>query len=306
MKRASIDIGSNSILLLAVEFNTEKGLIEREYLNESFITSLGKDLDKTKVFHPDSMKASLAALAECRKLLEGIHFSSADVIVTATEASRVAGNSHEFYSQVKKDLGFNVSIISSEGEAYYTALGVISSLSESSDDVVVMDIGGASTELISITPKPFLIKNSVSFPIGSVRATDWRAEGIFDEKIKAINESDFSAYQTKTLVCVAGSMTSLASMYLGLKEFSASKIEGMMIGLNSFKEFSRDLQKTNTENLLLLFPFLGKRAPMVASGALVAELMASKLGVETMKISTRGLRYGTVISGGVDERFIAR
>lgn len=304
MKRASIDIGSNSILLLAAEVNSSKGVIEREYLNESYITSLGKDLDKTKVFHPESMEASFKALEDCKRLLETVGIKPADVIVTATEASRVAGNALDFYARVKRELGFNVTIISSDGEAYYTALGVLSAMGEKAEDIVVMDIGGASTELIEIACKPFSIKNSISLPIGSVRATDWRSEGMFEDKIKSILEHDFTHYQTKTLVCVAGSMTSLASMYLGAKEFKAERIEGMEIAFKSFKEFSTDLQKTNTENLLLLFPFLGKRAPMVASGALVAELIADKLGVLTIKISTRGLRYGTIITGGLDGQFI--
>jgi exopolyphosphatase/guanosine-5'-triphosphate,3'-diphosphate pyrophosphatase len=304
MKRASIDIGSNSILLLAAEYNIARGIIEKEYLNESYITSLGKDLDKTKVFHPDSMKASFEALKECKRLLQTISFNPENVIVTATEASRVAQNSREFFASVKKDLGFDVSIISSKGEAYYTALGVVSSMDSAHADVVVMDIGGASTELIQIETTPFKINGSISLPVGSVRATDWRAEGVFEEKISLILQQNFKAYEAKTLVCVAGSMTALASMYLGQKEYQASKIEGMSIAFKSFKEFSTDLQATNLENLRLLFPFLGKRAPMVASGALVAELISQKLGVETIKISTRGLRYGTIISGGIDEQFI--
>jgi exopolyphosphatase/guanosine-5'-triphosphate,3'-diphosphate pyrophosphatase len=304
MKRASIDIGSNSILLLVAEYDVDKGIIEKEYLNESFITSLGKDLDKTKVFHPDSMKASLEALAECKKLLQTINFKPENVIVTATEASRVAKNSREFYEAVKNDIGFNVSIISSKGEAYYTALGVVSSMDSTHTNITVMDIGGASTELIQLETSPFKINGSISLPVGSVRATDWRAEGVFEEKIASLLAQNFKDYETKTLVCVAGSMTALASMFLGQKEYSAEKIEGMSIAFKSFKEFSTDLQATNLENLKLLFPFLGKRAPMVASGALVAELIAEKLGVETIKISTRGLRYGTITSGGVDEQFI--
>jgi len=58
MIRASIDIGSNSVLLLACDFNESTGKIENELLNLSYITSLGKDLDKTRQFHPESMKAT--------------------------------------------------------------------------------------------------------------------------------------------------------------------------------------------------------------------------------------------------------
>ncbi|MBC7427228.1 MAG: hypothetical protein H7336_01370 [Bacteriovorax sp.] len=303
MRRASIDIGSNSVLLLAVELDSD-GVITKELLNESFITSLGKDLDDAKKFHPDSIKATYEALSEYKKLLDKINFLANDVIATATEASRVSTNSREFFKKIKDELGFNIQIISSDGEAYYTALGVVSSLEKSEEKIIIMDIGGASTELIQIDTAPFKIVKSISLPVGSVRATDWKSKGEFDSKVSEILNKDFSDYQTDTLVCVAGSMTALASIYLGQKEYVDSKVEGMKISFKSFTEFAHDLRNTNVENLLMLFPFLGKRAPMVAGGSHVAELIGNKLKIDTIKISTRGLRYGTVITGGIDEQYI--
>lgn len=305
MRRASIDIGSNSVLLLAVELD-EKGQIKEELLNESFITSLGKDLDVTKKFHSDSMQATYEALSTYKNLLDKIKFPVGDVIATATEASRVSTNSREFFKKIKDELGFNIQIISSDGEAYYTALGVVSSLPKTEGKIVVMDIGGASTELILINTLPFEIEKSISLPVGSVRATDWKNKNEFDSKIYDILAPDMSEYSTETLVCVAGSMTALASMYLGQREYSDTKIEGMSISFKSFQDFTRDLQNTTVENLLMLFPFLEKRAPMVAAGSLVAELIGSKLKIDLIKISTRGLRYGTVLTGGINEQFIGK
>ncbi|MGZ3808515.1 MAG: Ppx/GppA phosphatase family protein, partial [Bacteriovorax sp.] len=150
---------------------------------------------------------------------------------------------------------------------------------------------------------PFQIVSTISLPVGSVRATDWRNEKIFDEKMKEILDCDLSAYFTKSLLCVAGSMTSLASMFLGRNTFSDKDIDGLTITFSSFKEFSADLQKTNVENLLLLFPYLGKRAPMIAAGATVAEMIGEKLNIENIQISTRGLRYGVLIQGEINEKF---
>ncbi len=305
MIRASIDIGSNSVLLLAVELN-EKNEIIKELINESFITSLGRDLDITKKFHSDSMQATYDALKIYKDLLEKINFKIIDVIATTTEASRVSTNAREFFKKIKLELGFNIDIISSDGEAYYTALGVVSSLPSAEGRIVIMDIGGASTELIMINSNPFKIEKSISLPVGSVRATDWKNKDEFDSKVYEVLSPDLSDYNTEILVCVAGSMTALASMYLGQREYSHTKIEGMTISFKSFQEFVLDLQKTTVENLLMLFPFLGKRAPMVAAGSQVAEIIGSKLNVDLIKISTRGLRYGTIISGGIDERFISR
>ena len=307
MKRASIDIGSNSVLLLAIEFDEKNNCILKEYLNESTITSLGKDLDKNKTFLDHTMFATFEALRNYKKLLEKNGFSITEVIVTATEASRVANNAKEFFNKVFNELGFKIQVINGKGEAYYTALGVITSLKTSDEkSIVVMDIGGASTELIKIHFNPFRIEESISMPIGSVRASDWAKEGseVLDLKFNEIFKNDLSSFRTDTLVCVAGSMTALASMYLGHKVYDDQKIEGLEIPFNTFKDFARDLQNTSIENLLLLFPFLGKRAPMLGSGSKIAVEIGKILEIKKMKISTRGLRYGTVFTGGIHEQFI--
>ncbi|MDO9181468.1 MAG: hypothetical protein Q7U04_03625 [Bacteriovorax sp.] len=305
MIRASIDIGSNSVLLLAAEMDEAGTKIVSEVLNLSYITSLGKDLDKNKEFHPDSMKATYEALLDYKNQLLKIKINPQAVIVTATEAARVARNSPEFFLKIKNELGFEIQIISSEAEAFYTARGVASGHNDVST-VVIMDIGGASTELIKVELRPFKIIDSISLPVGAVRANDWIQGNIFDQKMEEIFSHNLNFYKTKSLLCVAGGMTSMAAMYLGLKEFSAEKIEGLTISFNSFKLFSLDLQKTNKENLLLLFPFLGKRVEVIAAAAKVAILFSEKLNIEEIKISSRGLRYGTLLAGEIDEKFTSR
>jgi exopolyphosphatase/guanosine-5'-triphosphate,3'-diphosphate pyrophosphatase len=305
MIRASIDIGSNSVLLLVGEFDENSNTLSNEILNLSFVTSLGKDLDKTKQFHPDSMKATYEALTSYKTELEKIKFKPEDVLVTATEASRVATNAKEFYKKIKDELGFSVTLISAEGEAYYTALGVASGLKED-EEVVIMDMGGASTELIRVKLNPFQIHDSISLPVGSVRATDWRKDNSFEKKMHGLLNRDLSYYNTKTLLGVAGSMTSLATMYMGKNTYSDQAIDGMNMNFNSFKEFTLDLQNTTIENLLLLFPYLGKRAPMLAAGATVAKMIGEKLNIEKIQISTRGLRYGVLVTGSIDQKFRIR
>lgn len=305
MIRASIDIGSNSVLLLAAELEKSGKKISKELLNLSYITSLGKDLDKTKLFHPESMRATYDALADYKVQLKKINIKPEDVIVTSTEAARVATNSSDFFSKIQKELGFEITIITPRAEAFFTAYGVASG-SVDTDTMVIMDIGGASTELIKVRMNPFKIIDSISLPIGSVRATDWLKENSFDNKTHEIFSHNLEFYQTDTLLCVAGGMTSMAAMYLGLKEFDAKAIDGMKISFDSFKLFAGDLQKTTSENLLLLFPFLGKRVEVVAAASKVAEMFCTNLKIKNIKISTRGLRYGTILTGGIDGQFTIR
>jgi exopolyphosphatase/guanosine-5'-triphosphate,3'-diphosphate pyrophosphatase len=297
MIRASIDIGSNSVLLLACEF-TDK--IESEILNLSHITSLGRDLDKTGMFCKESMDLTYKALEHYRDELIKINFNPKNTIVTATEAARVAKNSKTFFDLVKENLGFEIKIITGEQEAYFTAMGVASGTSKGLATCTIMDIGGASTEFIKLQMNPLKVLTSISLPVGSVRATDWNKEKVLDLKMKNILDNDLSVYQTETLVCVAGSMTSLASMFLGKKIFNDKEIDGLVINFNEFVKFADDLQGVNKEELLLNFPFLGKRAEMVAAGARVAKMLGEKIKIKKIQISTRGLRYGVLVNGGIN------
>lgn len=304
MRRATIDIGSNSILLLAGNYSN--GMIEEE-INESRITSLGKNLDKTGVFHTESLESSFLALQEYRELLISKKYNPEDVLVTATEASRVAKNAAEFYQKVKNELGFKVQIISAEGEAYYTALGVASSLSpSSSNNIVIMDIGGASTELIKIQRSPqFKIESTISLPIGSVRATDWIAENTHLTKWEELKKKYLlKEYETEKLICVAGSMTALGAVYFNQSAFNADELDGKVISKTEFSDFLDKLKEIKPEKLLQSFPYLGKRVHSIAGGSFVAKSFVEEVVRKEIMVSTRGLRYGTFIRGAIDGIYI--
>lgn len=296
MIRAAIDIGSNSVLLLACEFSNQ---IDKELLNLSHITSLGKDLDKTGVFQDESMLATLEALDDYKNQLALIGISPSETIVTATEAARVAKNASMFFLKIKKDIGFNIQIISGAQEAYYTALGVSSGIPRNLDKCVIMDIGGASTEFINLKLNPFVVETSISLPIGSVRASDWKNSGLFESKMAEIEQNDLSKYETDTLICVAGGMTSLAAMLLGKKIFNDKEIDGLEISFSNFEKFCIEVQSYSPENLLNTYPFLGKRSKMISAAALVALRLAKKLKVKQLQISTRGLRFGILVTGEI-------
>ncbi|MCK6594719.1 MAG: hypothetical protein L6Q33_05930 [Bacteriovoracaceae bacterium] len=302
MKRATIDIGSNSVLLLAGLY--QDGKIQ-EILNESRITSLGKNLDENKLFHPESMEATFLALVEYRDLLLANGFNASETIVTATEASRVARNAEEFFLKIKNELKFSVTKISANGEAYYTALGVVTSLKkENKKTAVILDIGGASSELIKIQLEPFQILSTVSLPIGSVRATDWLNAKTIDQKWIDIERSfPLKDYLTDQLICVAGSMTSLGAIYFQQAEFNADNLEGKIIANNDFHQFLSSLSQSDTQELLKKYPYLGKRIHSIPGGVWVAQKIVKLVCLSELLISTRGLRYGTFVTGEIDGKY---
>ncbi len=304
MKRASIDIGSNSVLLLAGTYAAGNVI---EEINESRITSLGKDLDKTKKFHPDSMDLTYKALKEYAELLKSRNFDLSKVLVTATEASRVAENASSFFEKIKNELRLEIKIINADGEAYYTALGVASSLSDISiPSAVIMDIGGASTELIKITlSSKFLIEKSISLPIGSVRATDWIKDNNHEIKwLDLKNKYAIKNYNTDCLICVAGSMTALGAIFFDLPNFESILIEGKKISKNKFIDFLNNLNLTTESELLSKYQFLGKRVYSIKGGIFVAASFINEVVNKEIMISTRGLRYGTFIAGELDGSYV--
>jgi exopolyphosphatase / guanosine-5'-triphosphate,3'-diphosphate pyrophosphatase len=301
VKRASIDIGSNTILLLIATV-TATELIE--IVNETRVTSLGKELEKTGKFQAQPIEDSFQALSEYTKIVKNNGIRPQDVIVTATEASRVATNSAEFIKRVEKELSLKVRIINAEGEAYYTALGVVSNTKKLRDEFIIMDIGGASTEFIKVQRDPFVVLSSISLPFGSVRGTDWIKAGEFDQKMNLLlKDSDIENYCSDFLLCVAGSMTSLGGMIKGLKAFDSDEINGSEVTFNTFEDFTAGIENTTPARLLEKFPFLGKRSQSILAGAQIGLIIGKKLGIDSFEISTLGLRYGTIRSGSVDERF---
>jgi exopolyphosphatase/guanosine-5'-triphosphate,3'-diphosphate pyrophosphatase len=301
MIRASIDIGSNSCLLLIANID-EDGSIET-LESEARVTSLGKDLDKNKLFLKKSMEDTYSAFKEYLGILRRHNVDPEDVVVSATEASRVATNADKFFEKVRMELGFKTVKISGEGEAFYTALGVCSGIKSDEDEIVIMDIGGASTELIKVEINPFKIIDSVSLPIGSVRASDWLDSNSFSENFNDLIVDNLEKYISKKLICVAGTMTTLSAILLNQSKFLESEIQGHCFSVGDLDALCSKLSKMNASEIDSKYPLCGKRASSIYGGSLVATKISNLLKVQEIEISTLGLRYGVLKQGVIDERF---
>ena len=303
--KASIDIGSNSILLLVGEF-TDEGF--KKYESESRVTSLGLNLDQTKNFDKQSMSDSFDALSEYKKIIERYNLEPSEVIATATEASRVAKNAKDFYAKVLSELGINVQIITSEAEAYYSAKGILFDSNFRSEKVFILDIGGASSEIIEVNTNSKEIINSFSMPFGAVRATNWTHKEIAQkefDKISSAFEKQLTDSRTDSLNCVAGTMTSVANISLETPTFDEVKVHGFkMTSVDVISIYER-LKLLNEEEILKMYPFLGKRSKTIVGGLKVATTILKWLKVKNIEISTYGLRYGTILEGEIKNEHLA-
>ena len=295
MKRfASIDVGSNSILLHIADYKDGKFI---EIFDDAQIASLGKGIDKTKRFSTESMELAFQIFQKYSNHLEEYKVSANNVFMIATEASRAVENSKEFFQKIKQKFNLEVNIVSGEMEARYACLGAISG-SESCQDAngLLLDIGGASTEVIQYQLAPFELKKVVSLPVGSVRATDWLKEDCFDEKIKEIF-TDFEKYNFSgnEATAIAGTATSLMAMMLNLTSYDNEKVNKQEIDVKNFNEFVEKIKKYSVSELETDYPFLGKRANVIIGGSKVLQAFNKKLKLKKLIISTRGLRHGVLI-----------
>ena len=306
--RGSIDIGSNSLLLLVGNFDDQGRFHEK--LNLANVTGLGKNIDQTGLFSNEAMTNTLEVLRDYRSQLDKIGLPAEEILVTATEAARVTKNAQTFFAQVRKELGFQTQILSPQGEAYYSALGVtLGTLGKTSsqNQLLIMDLGGASTEFVEVTRDPFKVGNFVSLPIGSVRAIDWLQAGIFEQKLKDVVsqvKGRVESFDQTHLMAIAGTMTTLAAMVQGLSSYDDRRVHQSILSQQDLKSLLEQIEPMSPADLLKAYPFLGKRVYTIYGGAKVAYGLAQAFGMKRFEISTFGLRYGTLYSGSLRQEFV--
>lgn len=302
--RASIDIGSNSVLLLIGDLSHGK---LKEVSKRSEITQLGKELDKNKVFHPESMDATYDAIKSYAEECDKHGIARDQIIATATEAARVAQNAVEFFAKIEQELGITITIITAEAEAFYSTKGILFDTKFENEVITIMDIGGASTELIRVNTKSFQILETISMPVGAVRSTQWLDDQLFVQNLQKVFldfRGELDKYQGKELFCVAGTLTSLGNMHLGHKEFVEDDVHGMILKSEEIDNLFKKYSNYTPEQFLELFPFLQKRSNNIRGGLHLVYHIVHRLLVKELTISTYGLRYGTLLEGKIRKEFI--
>lgn len=291
MRAASIDIGSNSILLLIAELEPHFKILHREFS----VTGLGRGIDETGGFIPKAMEESLEVLRDYAKKIQEYKVQESHVIVTATEASRVAKNSADFFQIVREETRLGVQLISGDQEAYYSSLGVVAN-SDIEGQIVIMDIGGASTEFISVLSRPFEVLESTSLPLGSVRWTEWEKQRKLQDQLCKINFSELDRFKSDKIICVAGTMTSVGNMILGSKNFDEQDLQGFEFSIEKLRKLALEIAPLSQKELLEAFPFLKKRVSVIKGGISLALSLLEKIGARNVQISTYGLMYGSILS----------
>ncbi|MBI3058241.1 MAG: Ppx/GppA family phosphatase [Deltaproteobacteria bacterium] len=296
---AAIDIGTNTILLLIAELESDGSFQVLD--DRAEITRLGEGVDRARQIGPEGERRSLEVLKSyletCRSL--GVD----EIAAVGTSALRDARNRGDFKTRLKRELDLDLRVLSGEEEAAYSYQAVQKGLALGEKEVLVVDVGGGSTELI--WGKGGALHRSISLDLGAVRLTErfLLSDPVREEECARLTTAIDRELQPllvdwgigggfHAIVGIAGTFTTLAAIAKGLRRYSHSEVHGSCL---SRAEVVRQVQlfkgKTIAERKEI--PGLeAKRADVILAGALLIERVMALFRVDQVTVSDQGIRYG--------------
>lgn len=298
LKIATIDIGSNSFLLLLCYANPT-GITKVE-ADEVKIVRLGQGLASTKRFHPDALARAESTLSRFKEMIE--RFQPDEILPKATAAARIAENSAELLA-IGRKLGLNIETIPGTKEAQITYQGVFWGQNASESDCnVLIDIGGGSTELI--VGRGSQIEFSTSIPFGAVLLTERfiKSHPIIEPEEHALMREielgiapalkEVSKFNVKKVLAVAGTPTTLAQVIIG--GFDQSIIDGFSLKVSQMRQLENEMKSRTTQQRIQEMGIPAGRADILYAGTAVLRKLTQAMKVDGVTVSTRGVRHGIV------------
>ncbi len=293
---ASIDIGTNTILLLVAEVS--RGIL-KPVLEKEMIVRLGEGLQKTSVLSGGAMERSIQTLTQFLKDCEAM--GARRIFAAGTSALREAKNAKEFLERAEEELDLPIEIISGEEEARLSFLAVSRDLKNHRGSLLVVDVGGGSTEFVF--GKEDRIQWCKSLPMGSVRFSEQylRSDPVRQEEWANMVHAVMKALakvpvpqKPFTMVAVGGTATTLASVALGLDHFVYEKIHHFVLKEKALKG-QLDHYRSKTLQERKKIPGLSPaRADVILAGGALLYLCMERFETPSVLISCHGMRYGLI------------
>jgi len=301
MRLAGIDIGTLTCRLLIADLPHGGRL--KEVRSERQILRLGAGVDQTKQLSVVAMDRVLQCLRAWREMIDVSHVDATAAV--ATSAVRDAENRDEFLDRVKREVGFEVELISGEEEARRTMLGIRSGLPPGVTDVLALDIGGGSTEFILDRPGQKPVVRSIDIGVVRLCERHLHHDPPTDGEVQQAREwvaretkaaiADMGNYQTASFVGTAGTITSLAAMAQKLPAYEPARIHNYQLRLSTIQTLEQTLLSRNKVDRVGL-PGLEKgREEVIAAGAIIIRTIMETLGMTSVLVSDLGLRDGVLI-----------
>lgn len=277
---AAVDCGTNSVRLLVCRL-IDGRLVERD--RRLHLTRLGQGVDATGRFHPDALARTLVALADFGAELDDLGVRHRRVV--ATSAARDAANSAEFFAGVRARLGVDAEVIAGAEEARLSFAGAVGALPDLAQPVLVMDIGGGSTELV--VGRDGVPAHAISLDVGSVRLRErlLRSDPPLPDEVAAARGHvdalldttgiDFDA--VSSWVGVGGTATSLSALAQGLQSYDRALVHGSVLSGTELTTLTERLLGLPVEEVTALPTMVPGRADVICAGALICATVAQRV-----------------------------
>ncbi len=297
---ASIDIGSNTVLMLIAE--VEPGTEKINPLKDvQRIPRISEGLTQTGMINDQSSSRLLSVLREYFNLIQ--NYGCDKILISGTSAFRKSSNGSVLKSKIETKFQSELRVLTGEDEAELAFLGT-SDYGKSDENRLVIDIGGGSTEIIYGNDKKNQFRRS--FDIGVVSLSEKYSNKNESLELKtALLGRKFKneflmlpelLYAPAKTLALAGTPVTLTSIYKGMREYDEHEIEGFILSKNNILELFRYLSKFTPAELLDMYPLLIKnREDLILSGTSILLYLMNILKIPEVIVSTRGIRYGAVI-----------
>jgi exopolyphosphatase/guanosine-5'-triphosphate,3'-diphosphate pyrophosphatase len=306
MRVATLDIGTNTVLLLIAE-TTDAGL--SPLAERATITRLGEGVDRTRTLAPAAIERTVACLDTYAALVKEL--GVARVGVVATSAMRDASGGEGIRAHVRNAFGVEARVISGDEEARLTFLGALSGL-DATGEHVVFDVGGGSTEVVRGTlgggagagGQIESMAFAHSFDVGSVRLTERyiRSDPPSSDELALVTEEARRVFAPlgdtlvgKEPVGIAGTVTTLAAVALGLTPYDGARVHGARFPVATLRRVVTELGAMELGARRGVPGLEPKRADVIVAGGLVALALLDRAGASTVRMSDRGVRWGLAL-----------
>jgi exopolyphosphatase/guanosine-5'-triphosphate,3'-diphosphate pyrophosphatase len=288
---AAVDIGTNSTRLLVAD--VQDGSV-RELDRRLEITRLGEGVDERRILLPQAIARVRNVLAEYRRAAE--EAGAERTLAFATSAVRDADNGEAFLGEVEWSYAFKTRLLGGEEEALLTFRGVHAGR-DVAPGTVVIDVGGGSTEFILGGPDGVAFHTSLD--LGCVRLTERFGA---DFGAAAAHVRDVLAgsvphdVRPRAAIGVAGTITTIATLDLGLEEEDPEIVHGHGLSAETVAAWTERLEGMSVEEIRGLRGMHPDRAPVIAAGAVVVRETLAYFGLETLEVSEHDIMHGAALA----------
>jgi len=293
---AGIDCGTNSVRLLVADVEERSAV---QVHREMRIVRLGQGVDRSGRLAPEAIERTRLALADYARTCAELEVEA--VRMVATSATRDAGNRDDFVAMVQDTLGVEPEVISGSQEAALSFDGATRDLDPAAGPFLVIDIGGGSTEFVLGVGSA---QASLSVDVGCVRLTERHlvgdpptaaqisaAEADVDAAVVAVRAA-VPVDQARTTVGLAGSVTTVAALALGLVGYEPERIHlARLPAAQVLDACSRLLAMTRAERAALPFMHPG-RVDVIGAGALVLRVVVDRFDLDGLTVSESDILDG--------------